>query len=280
MSSALDLDRFENWMQRIILSPLKVEEAVARHSQEFGINTETFADLIPDGPELSGADRLGIYSRMIGLRFMESMDEDFIGVMALVGRERFSEIAKQYLIDRPSQAHSLNQLGAGFADWLANDSTDLEHREFASELARVERSILDVYEGPDASTLSVDDLLALPKERWSEARFAPSPSLKLFECQFPTSAYLSEAFAGRTPAIPTPAETFLAVHRSNWRVSRTDLSREEYALLTALFRGATLGEAFEAALSDEAADVAGLMQNIGKTFEHWTAKQFFRSAEI
>ena len=280
MNQELTLDRFENWMLAVILSPLGVEAAVARYADEFGISPAEFESLIPAGPELTGCDRLGIYARMIGLRFMESMDEDFLGVTALVGKERFRELAKQYLIVHPSRAHSLNQLGAGFADWLASSTLDIEHKELASELARLERAILDVYEGPDANSLSVDDLLALPRERWVETRFTPSPSLQLFECAYPANAYLSEVFAGGTPATPEPAASFLCVHRSNWRVSRTDLTREEYLLLGALLQGVPLASAFEAALADGTADVEGLMASIGETFENWTAMQFFRSAEL
>jgi len=276
----LTLDRFENWMQAVILSPLGVKGAVAHYADEYGISPAEFESLVPAGPELTGSDRLGIYARMIGLRFMESMDEDFLGVAALVGKERFRELAKQYLCDHPSRAHSLNQLGAGFADWLASSTLDLEHQELASELARLERAILDVYDGPDASSLSVDDLLALPRERWIETRFAPSPSLQLFECAYPASAYLSKVFAGETPGTPEPAASYVCVHRSNWRVSRTDLTREEYLLLRALFRGVPLASAFEAALADDSADVEGLMASIAETFESWTAMQFFRSAEL
>jgi len=280
VSHGLTLDRFEHWMQEVILSPLGVEAAVARFADEFGISPTEFEQLVPAGPELTGAERLGIYARMIGLRFMESMDEDFLGVIALVGKPRFRELAEQYLLDQPSRAHSLNQLGAGFADWLANTELELEHRELCSELARVERAILDVYEAPDAPTLSVDALLALPRDRWVETRFTPSPALQLFRCKYPTNAYLSDVFAGRSPEVPAPGESFLCVHRSNWRSSRTDLTREQHALLTALIAGAPLADAFAAALAEESADAEGLMATIGETFEDWTAKQFFRSAEL
>ena len=280
MSQELALKRFENWMQAVILSPLGVEGAVAHFADEFGISSAEFESLVPAGPQLSGSARLGIYARMIGLRFMESMDEDFMGVTALLGKQRFRELAELYLSDHPSRAHSLNQLGAGFPNWLAKCDAELEHRELAGELAQLERAILDVYEGPSASSLSVDDLLALPRERWIETRFTPSPSLKLFECSFPANAYLSEVFAGGTPAIPDPAASFVCVHRSNWRVSRTDLTREEYLLLRALFQGVPLAAAFEAALVEDSANFESLMASIGETFENWTAMQFFRSAEL
>jgi hypothetical protein len=274
------LERFERWMQAVIVHPDGVAAGVAEGAPEFGIEPDALEDVVPAGPELSGAERLGVYSRMIRLRFEESMDEDFRGVKALVGDERFADLSRRYLLAHPSRSHRLGALGAAFADWLGTEATELEPRAFAAELARVERAILEVYEGPDAERLAVDALLAIPEERWVDVRFSVSPSLRLFACEYPTGRYLDAVFAGESPPVPEPEATFVCVHRTGWRVRRTDLTREEHAVLTALATGAALGDAFESALQLEGADAQHLFASIGDTFRDWTSKELFRSAEL
>jgi hypothetical protein len=273
------LDGLERWMQDVLLHPDGVESGVRAAADRHGVAAETLEDVVPRGPTLSGAERLGVYSRMIRLRFLESMDEDFQGVRALVGPARFGRLCREYLTAHPSRSHRLGALGAAFPGWLANGASDVEHRALAVELATVERAILDVYEEADATPLEVDALLAIPEERWTDARFAVCPALRVFACSFPANRYLTDVFAGGTPEVPDPEPSFVCVHRTAWRVKRTDLTREEHAVLRALAAGETLGTALEAALALEGADAERLFASVGDTFREWAAMELFRAVE-
>lgn len=280
MSGSLSLETFQRWVQATVLDPDGVDAGTAAAAEELGLDPTALLELVTPGPHLRGPERLAVYSDMIRLRFGESMDEDFRGVAHLVGRERFRALARGYLVAHPSTSHTLHRLGARFADWLLDSAPDVEHRRLAHELARLERAILDVFEGPDASRLAQDDLLALPRERWGEVRFRLAPSLRLFALEYPANAYLSAVFAGQVPPVPERGASHVCVHRTNWRVSRTDLARGEFVLLRALAEGAPLASAFEAVHEDSEAELEALVRDLEGRFREWTELELFSAAEL
>ncbi len=276
----MKLDRFQDWMQAIVTWPGAgehgVEAAVREHADRSGVSFEDLNAFVLPGPRLNGAERVGIYARMIWLRFLESMEEDFQGVRTFLGRDMFRDLVRRYLADRPSSSYTLNHLGAAFADWLLNDATELgERRQTAHELAAVERAIMDVANGPDADRLTVDALLAIPMGRWPETRFRLAPSLELFACRCRVNDYLSAVFRGDEVGAPEAGDSFVCVHRTGSRVQRSELSREGHAVLSAIGRGATLAEALEEALELEGVDPDPVLSTIGDTFRDWTASEIF-----
>lgn len=279
----MNLDRLQRWMLAVVTHPESgeagVQTAVTEHAGDLGVTPEKLEDLVPAGPELSGAERLGIYARMIWLRFLESMEDDFQGVRALVGAERFRGLVRAYLHARPSRSYTLFDLGASFAEWLRDEATDVPEREAAVDLARLERALLDVGQGPDAPRLDADALLAVPRERWPEVRFRLAPAHRLLELRHAATDHLAAVLRGEEPPPPERRPCRVCVHRTGWRARWTELTRAEHALLAALDGGAPLAEALAQAVAGAPAEGEALLADLEGTFRAWTASELLSGVE-
>ena len=69
------------------------------------------------------------------------------GVAAL--RARFEAACRAFLVAHPSGSYQLNRLSAPFPEWLATaPEAEGPHRDFAADVARVERAMEDVFDDP------------------------------------------------------------------------------------------------------------------------------------
>ena len=121
---------------------------------------------------------------------------------------------------------------------------------------------------------------AVPAERWPEARLVPVPCLRLLALRFPVQEYHAEVREENSPAVPEPAETWLAVTRRNYVVRHSSLSALEYRLLSALAAGRNVGEAITEAARSSGADLDHLAANLHEWFQRWGALGFFQAVEL
>lgn len=198
---------------------------------------------------LSAGERLWLYSRDYHSRLLDCLRASHPALRELLGEELFDAFALDYLRAHPPRARTLQRLGAGFADHL--DSTrpaDAEWGRLIVEVARIERALAEVYDGPGVEgerILRPDALPRGPRPSWSRVRLQPAPCLRLMRSRFPVGPYLRAVRRGERPALPRAGqgqESFLALCRVNWIVTITDLSAPEYAALRELASGRALGE--------------------------------------
>jgi hypothetical protein len=122
----------------------------------------------------------------------------------------------------------------------------------------------------------------LPPEAVAGARFRPAATAALLEFAWPVNAYFQAVRDGGKPAIPGPGPSAVAVFRAGppgeERVWRHDLTPPMRAVLSALFAGATLEEAVEAAAATPGVDPGVLAEGIGGWFREWAAGGVFGEA--
>ncbi len=155
--------------------------------------------------------------------------------------------------------------------------------EFLADLATFEWTFSEVFDGPGVEGGEVLDeaqVRAVPAERWPEARLAAVPCLRLLTVRFPVQDYYAEVRAEKTPSLPAPAETCLALVRRHYIVHTYPLSAPEYRLLGALVAGRPVGEAIEEVAQSPGADLEGLAANLHAWFRRWAALGFFRAVEL
>ena len=111
-------------------------------------------------------------------RLLDVLQEDFPRVAALLGEERFRELGRAYIRQFPSVHPSLRYLGSCFADFLTTQPAGTSW-PFLGDLARLERSRLDVFGAPDAEPLRVEDLQVIPADAWATIRFQLVPAVQI-----------------------------------------------------------------------------------------------------
>ena len=159
--------------------------------------------------------------------------------------------------------------------------------EFLADLARFEWTFSEVFDGPGveggrggvARPCSTRRRCgpcrqSSPRRGWSRCR-----ACACWRCDFPVQEYHAEVREENSPAVPEPAETWLAVTRRNYIVHHSALSALEYRLLSALAAGRNVGEAIAEAAPSSGADLDHLAANC-RMVPAWGALGFFQAVEL
>lgn len=208
--------------------------------------------------KLSAAERLDLYRRSHRQRLLEAMRACYPALAHMLGRELFDDLAWEHLQERPSRSYTLQQLGEAFPDYLEANRPDADGPretwpDLMIDLARLERTFAEVYDAPGLEgepAPSSADLPPTPDAGWLAATVEPSPCLRLVRSSFAAGPYLAAVRRGEEPALPAPAESFLAVSRRDYAVRLTPLDAPRYRLLDGLCRGDRIAQAAAMAGTD------------------------------
>lgn len=290
------LTEIQRWMQAVITHPEGVtagaESDAAR--REIDIDAAGIESVIQTSRQMTGEERLSIYGNAYFARLLECLRTIFPLVARTVGDEAFDELAMGYLVRYPSHSYTLDRLGDRFMEYLGESRPDrdadgrpTEHwPDFLIDLARLEREIDEVFDGPGVEgrpLLTAEALQTIEPARWPDARLAPVPCLRLLAFSFPVNDYytaLRQAADADAPEIPEPAVTFLALTRRSFVVRRHALSEVQYGLLSDLVRGETIGAAISRLASRGDCDLKTLAADLQAWFRVWTAAGFFVSIAL
>lgn len=236
----------------------------------------TIEECLTDGPALSAAERLEIYSAGYFGRLVECLADDYRAVAYLLGEERFFDLARAYIQKFPSRSPSLNAYGAEMAAFCRTRSEPWA--AFAAELSRLEWALVEVIHAPAAGGLAADTLAAIPPARWQTARLVPSPTLRLLRFDYPVNAYFQAFLEDAAPGLPERLASTTAVFRRGLSLERMDLEPEAALLLEDLIIGCPLDSAIAEAArrSKGAADIA---QRLPVWLGSWVTNGFFAAIE-
>lgn len=242
--------------------------------------------LVKPNDRLTSTERLGIYHRQYWYRILDSFNEDFPGLGAIVGDRAFKRLANAYLMEFPSQSFTLRNLGSHLETWIAG------HPEFAGknlalalDMVRLEWAHIEAFDNAERKALGPEDLLELGPE----LVFALQPHIRLLELQYPVDDLRvkvsrgSEEHGAASNAVNAPSDRhivrryarlkpqqiFLAVHRVEFTVYYRRLDPQEFRLLEAIGQGQPIGMALDAALAGSEAAPEELQQKIQSWFGNW-----------
>ena len=278
-----DLQQIQGWIQSVIMNPAGVLDGIEsadaqRHIDVVPANVET---VIERSSHQTSLERLQIYSGAYYARLLECLRAEFPVLTQALGGELFDEFAVEYLQRYPPRSYTLNELGANFAEFLAETrpksaTEDNSWLDFLVDLARLEWAFSEVFDGPGAENhplLGPEQLRSLSVELWPAAHLVPVPCLRILQLDFPVQNYYREVRDGESPVPPDREPTWLAISRRNFVVRHIPLAPPEATILAAILAGATVGEALEQApLAD---DVDRFAADVQRWFHKWTAERFY-----
>lgn len=288
-AGAQDFRKIQERMAAALMLPLTRSSHIACRTAAVGDDPgrsmdEEAAALIKPSSRLTSLERLDIYSRSYWFRLMNSMSEDFPGLLAVLGSTAFERLVNAYLADCPSQSFTLRNLGSRLEDWLLRNSlyagTALG---MALDMVRLEWAHIEAFDGGVEKALGPEDLVELGPG----FRVSVQPHLQLLALKFPVDEMRihvnlgspAEGMASNTVSRSRsrrlmrgvsrlrPEPIFLAVHRFDLTVFYRRIAPEEYSLLNALRQGESIGEAVVIALAHSSASV----ENQGSTLKSWFA---------
>jgi hypothetical protein len=211
---------------------------------------EGLGDLVRGDERLDAVTRLDIYANMYFFRILDVLRDAYPRVLEVVGDAAFHNLATAYLLECRPAHPSIAEVGARLPAFLAGHPLAGEHPGLV-HLAAVERAHAEVFDGPDAETLTLAEVQGLPPERLTAL------SLRLIPCH---------RLAG--------GEETTLVWRQDVEVYERSVDSEEAALLSLAGAGTSLAllcDSVSAPSHEEAA------QKIFQHLARWLADGLVRA---
>jgi hypothetical protein len=239
---AFGLPTVQRWLQAVIVHPGDVEEAIASPEAAAEVAPERLEELVKPSHSLTSAERVEIYHGMYLLRMVEALEADYPAVRHFLGEEEFEQMVVDYVQSFPSRSYTLNRLGDHLPRFFA-EHPERPHAAFLAELARYELAVTEAFDEQESPVLSPDEVKAIPQEAWPSARLVPIAALRLLAFRYAVTAAVEASQSKAEPPAPRRRQSWVAVYRRDYSVLRTDLTRPQYELLSALAAGSSLGQA-------------------------------------
>ena len=209
---------------------------MAKRLQERGRAPGDLESIVKPTARLSAVARVDIYANMYFYRILDVLRDEYAKVLAALGDEAFHNLVTDYLVACRPAHPSLREAGARLPAFLARHPA-AEGRAWVGELARLERTHLELFDGPDAPVLTLDGLRALPPGRLPALSLRAIPCHAVLRNRFAVaSAWRALAAGESTAAVPESAETLL-VWRQGVEVFHRAVEPDEAPLLASLREG-------------------------------------------
>ncbi|MBI3863556.1 MAG: putative DNA-binding domain-containing protein [Planctomycetia bacterium] len=287
------LDEVQRWMQAVVTHPGGPLAAIESPGTPLPISVSPaqVERVIARSQALSSLERLDIYYRAYYARLLDCLREEYSVLAAALEAGLFDKFAVGYLQSHPPGGYTLSRLGARFPEFLAEtrparDSAEegnADWPEFMIDLARLERVVNEVFDGPGSEGLPALDaarLQAIPRDRWPAVRLVAAPCLRLGALQFPVNVFFTAMSKKESARMPEPGAAFVAVTRRDYSVRRYELSVEQFTLLAALVEGESVGAAIERLVAELPSAHEDLAPRLREWFRTWTAAGFFIAVSL
>jgi hypothetical protein len=244
------------------------------------------AKFIKPNDRLTSFDRLEIYNKQYWFRLLDSLYEDFPGLRALIGDDRYHAMSIAYLNEHPSASFTLRDLGSGMEKFLAREPKwTAPHHALARELVRLEWAHIVAFDGEELPSLDIDTLLAGADPVTLRLHF--QPYLTFLACEYPVDDFIISVRRGseqrgeasnavaehvvkkkvRKFKLPKPEKCCIVVHRHDQSVWYKRLTPEAYRVCQALQKGLPIQTACERAFGRRK-----MPENFGETLQGWFAQ--------
>ncbi len=239
------LERTQSWMYGVIADPRGVSIA-SREADDYILPSRT----------LSAAERVLIYNGMYLSRFAEALAVDYPALAHFLGEDDFNALAARYVQKHPSTSYTLNRLGDSLPEFLTGFERDLARLELAMTV------VFDEEETPAA------DLTQLPADRAESMRLIPIKAMRVLALNY-NSNECFQAFRDDEQMRPQRHKNYLLVHRKDYAVYRTPITRKAHDFLRELASEKTIGDAI--------VHVRPSQHELFEWFRDWSAAGLFRS---
>jgi putative DNA-binding protein len=290
----MNLLNIQRHMARAVMTPLTRSQRMSHVASDGRSQRAVANGIIKPNDHLTSFERLEIYNRQYWFRVLSGFSEDFPGLRAVLGTRVFDKVAQGYLKDCPSRSFSMRNIGSQLEMWLRNHPHFAGPRQqLALDMARLEWAEINAFDGKRYDPLKPEDLADTNP---ATLRLQLQPHLSLLDLNYPVddlllrvrkdstegsiaSNALGERHKGKRSVSVVPLlkhiPIFLAVHRMDEDVYFRRLEQKEFAILSCLRNGKSLGAAIEGVLRQNAMPDDESLLLTQKWFQNWSALGWF-----
>jgi hypothetical protein len=240
------LENLQALLYRLITAPEGVAAGLAAE-RALGPTTRDDLDQLIEGDDrLSAAERLEIYANAYFYRILDCLKEDFPATLATLGADNFHNLVTGYLIEYPPTEPSIAYAGRYMSEFLRHHPLS-ERWPFIAELARLERTLTEVFHAADAEPLSAEAMRSVAPEDWPALMMRTHPALAIVDCEWRVDELLRQIEASAVEAVeneptldaPAHAPISILVWRHNSQVDYRALKHPERPALELASTGAS-----------------------------------------
>jgi hypothetical protein len=225
-------------------------EGAGQRLAELGRAPRDLEAIVRASGRLSAVERVDVYANMYFFRILEVLGDELAKIVRLIGADAFHNLITDYLLaHRPAHA-SLREVGARLPVYLATHPLTGD-RPWLSELARLERLRLELFDGPDAEALTLEMVRALPPASLPDLALRAVPCVATLATEFAIAPLWRALETGGGAVEPPPkvAGTIL-IWRQGLTVFHRPLDPDELVCLPLLQAGTTFAAVCERALAE------------------------------
>jgi len=156
---------------------------------------ERIVDAVDGSAEVPATLRLSIYSEAYRLRLTDALASTLPRLQQLLGKERFADVAREYIELCPSSYPSIRWFGDRMPRLLQKSFPD---QPWLAELATWEWAVAAAFDGADAEPVGIEALAAIAPEQWPTLTFRFHPTVQVLAMRT-TAPVLFKALSADDP---------------------------------------------------------------------------------
>lgn len=145
-----------------------------------------------DANGISTERRLWVYRNQVHLNWLEALEANYPGSVALLGRSCFRSLAARYARDHGSVSGDLRLYGEQFPALLAL-APEVRNFPYVSDVARLELALRQVSEAFEHPTIGPEVLASIPLSSWPSIKLDLVTALATMLSEYPVSHLLAGA---------------------------------------------------------------------------------------
>jgi len=240
------LENLQALLYRLITAPEGVAAGLAAERAPGPTTRDDLDQLIEGDDRLSAAERLEIYANAYFYRILDCLKEDFPATLATLGADNFHNLVTGYLIEYPPTEPSIAYAGRYMSEFLRHHPLS-ERWPFIAELARLERTVTEVFHAAEAEPLSAETMRSVAPEDWPALMMRTHPALAIVDCEWRVDELLRQIETNAVAAVeneptldaPAHAPNSILVWRHNSQVDYRALKHPERLALELASTGAS-----------------------------------------
>jgi hypothetical protein len=255
------------------------------------------SSFIKPNDRLTSFERLEIYNRVYWFRVLDCLYDDYPGLRAVLGEQKFMKLITAYLTKYPSASFTLRNLGSRLEKFIREEPKWASPRQpLALDMVRFEWAQVVAFDDPANPSITPNDILDTKPEK---LRLGLQPYLTLLQLDYAVDEFLiavrkSDADVLRSEAsniveamprasrrgkkkvqLPKRRRVHLAVHRFDNMLYYKRLEPEAFAILSALRAGKTVANACAMALKASRRSRVNWSARVKNWFNDWSSLGWF-----
>ena len=290
----MNLEQIQRAFFDVVRQPLTEDERMREQTLD-GQSTQKIAEeIVKPNDRLTSVERLEIYNRVYWFRLLSSLADDFPGLRAVIGQEKFDQVLLGYLTELPSTSFTLRDLGSRLETWLrAHPEFIAGNERMALDMVRLEWADIEAYDAAEFPVLTQSELAGLGED----PIFHLQPYIQLLDLAYPVDELLlkvreteepqtdissnvvmmdtSDAKQHKRHPLPKAKKVYLAIHRQEFSVYFKRMKPEAFALARALQQGQPLSQAIESSVDRTGKKLELIMEQLHDLFANWSQLGWF-----